>query len=310
MHDPSTSRLVVVFTCTAWLASCSILVGIGDKQCSADSDCTRQGLGNACVENVCVDDGEPNPGGSCETDRQCGGESPRCMRGFCVSTSIAERWLCADESKPINVSTVKYSFKVIEFLSRMPPKGIVVSACRNNDVYCAEPVATYTDMKGDGAATFDLPMGFLGYFEIHSDAITSLLYVTKPIVRDSKNRDLPVLSPDTLALTAKFTGFVFDPTKGLAILEAIDCSALPAGGVQFKEGQGSPDQFYIVDQVPSRDATVTVYDEPTQTADGGFINLNPGPVKFTAFWGVDGPTLGSFNAQIRANTITFIDMNF
>jgi hypothetical protein len=257
-----------------------------------------------------VDNGDVTPGMTCDSDKQCGGEAPRCMRGNCVSASIAERWLCAEETKPMTVPTVKYSFRVVEFLSRQPPKDIVVTACRFNDVYCAEPVATYTDKKGDGMATFDLPMGFLGFFEVHSDAVTSLLYVTKPIVKDSQNRDLPVLSPSTLALTSSFIGFTFDTTKGLAILEAIDCSALPAGGVQFKEGQGSPNQFYVVDQVPSRDATVTVYDESNETADGGFINLNPGPVKFTAYWGVDGPMLGSFNAQIRANTITFVDMSF
>jgi hypothetical protein len=261
------------------------------------------------VDNVCVDSEVPN-GTTCETDRQCGGDSPRCMRGNCVSASVAERWLCDDDTKPLTVPKVNYSFKVVEFLSRLPPKNIVVSACRNNDVYCAEPVATYTDMKGDGMASFDLPMGFLGFFEVHSDAVTSLLYVTKPIVKDTKNRDLPVLAPSTLTLTASFTGFTFDQTKGLAILEAIDCTSLPAGGVQFKEGQGSMNQFYIVDQAPNRDQDVTVYDESTQTADGGFINLNPGPVKFTANWGVDGPVLGTFNAQIRANTITFIDMNF
>jgi hypothetical protein len=310
VHDPSTSRLIVVLACTAWLASCSILVGIGDKQCSADADCTRQKLGNICVDNVCVDNGDIDPNTPCETDRQCGGESPRCMRGICVSASIADRWLCSDDTAPKTVPTVKYSFNVVEFLSRMPPKDIVVTACRFNDVSCAEPVATFTDTVGKGEATFNLPMGFLGYFEVRSDAVTSLLYVTKPIVKDSQNRDLPVLSPSTLKLTAAFINFEFDTSKGLAILEAIDCTALPAGGVQFKEGQGSPNQFYVVDQVPSRDASVTVYDESDKTADGGFINLNPGPVKFTAFWGVDGPMLGSFNAQIRANTITFVDMSF
>jgi hypothetical protein len=302
---------MVVLACAALLASCSILVGIGDKQCDVDADCTHAKLGDVCTEHVCVDNTfDPPPDGPCETDRECGSESPRCMRGACVSASVAERWLCAEESKPMTVNTVKYGFHVVEFLSRMPPKGIIVSACRNNDIYCAEPVATYTDMDGKGAATFNLPMGFLGFFEVHSDAVTSLLYVTKPIVKDSANRDLPVLSPDTLELLVSFIGFTFDKTKGLAILEAIDCSALPAGGVQFKESQGTMNQFYVVDQVPVTDANVTVYDESNETADGGFLNLNPGPVKFSAFFGVDGPMLGSFNAQVRANTITFVDMSF
>jgi hypothetical protein len=310
VRDPSTRRLIVVLACTAWLASCSILVGIGDKQCSANDDCTRANLGDICVDHVCVDRAVEQHPGTCDTDNQCGGESPRCMRGTCVSTSIAERWLCPEDKKPLDVPTVNYSFKVVEFLTRQAPKDIVAKACRFNDVGCAEPVATYTDTDGKGLATFAVPTGFLGYFEVHSDAVTSLLYVTKPINKDLRSRDLPVLSASTLALTASFIGYTFDTAKGLAILEAIDCSTLPAGGVQFKEGQGSPNQFYVVDQVPTREASTTVYNEADDTADGGFINLNPGPVKFSAYLGEDGPMLGSFNAQIRSNTITFVDMSF
>jgi hypothetical protein len=46
------------------------------------------------------------------------------------------------------------------------------------------------------------------------------------------------------------------------------------------------------------------------TADGGFINLAPGFITFRAHLGVDGLELGRFNAQIRANTITYIDLSF
>jgi hypothetical protein len=53
-----------------------------------------------------------------------------------------------------------------------------------------------------------------------------------------------------------------------------------------------------------------VYDSINNTASGGFINVPPGFVEFTARIGTDGIELGSFNAQIRARTITFIDMHF
>jgi hypothetical protein len=45
-------------------------------------------------------------------------------------------------------------------------------------------------------------------------------------------------------------------------------------------------------------------------ANGGFMNVEPGFVTFTARYGVGGPVLGSFNVAVRASTFTFVDMYF
>jgi hypothetical protein len=322
VYDLSLKHPIAAVVCAIGLASCSVLVNIDDKQCNVDTDCTSANLGDVCSDHVCVvasgcegnscnpADGGPGDG-SCTTDRQCGGDTPRCMHGSCVSSAVADRWLCtATAPNATNNPTVSYGFHVVDFLSKQPPKNIVVNACRNSDVACAEPVGKFTDTTGMGHAQFNLPSGFLGYFEINSDATPALLYVTKPIVKDAENRDVPVLQPSTVQLTASVAKLPFDKTKGLALLEAIDCSGKPAGGVQFKHSADSADQFYLVDQVPSTDATMTEYDETENTADGGFINVSPGFVTFSALWGVEGPLLGAFNAQIRANTITYVDMDF
>jgi hypothetical protein len=322
VYDLSLKHPIAAVVCALGLAGCSVLVNIDDKQCNVDVDCASANLGDVCTDHVCVDtsacqgascssgDGGSD-GGSCNTDKQCSGDTPRCMHGSCVSSAVAERWLCAATAPNATTKpTVHYGFHVVDFLSKQPPKNIVVNACRNSDVGCAEPVGTFTDTTGMGLAQFDLPNGFLGYFEITSDATPALLYVTKPIVKDAENRDLPVLQPSTVQLTASFTGFNFDKAKGLALLEAIDCSGKPAGGVQFKHSADTADQFYLVNQVPSKDANMTEYDETENTADGGFINVTPGFVTFSALWGVEGPLLGTFNAQIRPNTITYVDMDF
>lgn len=317
MYDFSLKHPIAALVCAFGLAGCSILVNIGDKQCNSDSDCTRADLGNVCMDHVCIDTStckgaSCNDGGdgTCTTDKQCGGDTPRCMHGTCVSSDVATQWLCTTDSTATTNPTVKYGFHIVDFLSREPPKTITVNACRNNDVACAEPVATFKDTTGMGYAQFNLPNGFLGYFEINSDSTPALLYVTKPIIKDTENRDVPTLQASTVQLTAQVTGFTFDKTKGLALLEAIDCSGKPAGGVEFKHNATSGDQFYLVDQVPSKDATMTEYNDSDMTADGGFINLTPGFVMFSATLGDDGLVLGSFNAQIRANTITYVDMDF
>jgi hypothetical protein len=228
----------------------------------------------------------------------------------CVSNELASHWLCTADDQSIKPASVRYGFHIVDFLSREPPKNIVVKACRSNDVGCAEPVSTFNDTDGTGHAQFDLPSGFFGFFDIHSDAIPTLLYVTKPIVKNTLNRDLPVLTGATVQLTAQVTGFTVDSKKGLALLEALDCSDTPQGGVQFAVTSAMADQFYLVDQVPSRDATVTVYDEVNNTANGGFVNVPTGFNTFSARLGVDGLELGSFNAQVLEGGITFIDMHF
>jgi hypothetical protein len=266
---------------------------------------------SSCQGTACSMDGAIS-GGTCETDKDCASPlTPRCMNERCVSRTVADQWLCTSDEQSIKPNNVRYGFHVVDFLSRQPPKNVVVKACRSNDVGCMDPVSTWTDADGTGHAQFELPTGFFGFFDIASAALPTLLYVTKPIVKNTLNRDLPVLTSETVALTATVTGFEFDAKKGLALLEALDCSDTPAGGVQFRMGGVEmAEQFYMVDQVPSREAMATTYDEINNTANGGFINVEPGFVTFSARLGDEDLELGNFNAQIRANGITFIDMHF
>jgi hypothetical protein len=324
MHDLSITNCVVGFLCIAALPACSLLIATHERQCKSDTDCTTSGLGTLCVDRVCVD-GPSSSGcqgdtcnlesaaisaGSCADDSQCAGSgTPRCLKGHCVSKELAERWICPADEQVVRSGIIHYSVQVVDFLTREAPANVVAKACRNNDVACAEPVDVFTDKQGSGQVQFNLPAGFLGYFDVKSDSVTSLLYITRPITKNTLDRDLPVLTQEALEGTVGAAGFTFDPSTGLALLEALDCSGTPSGGVQFKANSGIGDHFYLIDQVPSREASVTKYDTLTNTADGCFLNLAPGFVTFTAHWGVDGPELRSFNAQIRANTITFVDMD-
>lgn len=322
MHDLLIANCVVGFLCALSLSGCSALIKTGDRQCKSNVDCTSSGLGTLCVDQVCVE-GNGCQGaacmmsdaavgnGKCSSDSDCmSASAPRCNEGSCVSLEVAQQWLCAGPLQPSRSDTVRYEFHIVDFISGDPPKNIVAHACLNNDVVCAKPIATYLDKDGTGNARFELPYGFLGFFEVRSDALVTLLYVTKPIVKNTLTRDLPVVTADTLQLTASLSGIPFDPTKGLALLEALDCTDTPAGGVQFKVEDVPADRFYLVDQIPSWDATVTSYDAQYNTATGGFSNVPSGYVTFSAYLGLAGPELGSFNAQVRANSVTFVEMHF
>jgi hypothetical protein len=312
--------------CVAALSGCSALIGVSDKQCNTDAECVKSELGDRCVAHVCVEssascrgsacsaadggtDAGDMPSGMCMSDDDCTKSgSPRCMNGDCVSDELASRWLCATEEAPLESGSVHYAFHVVEFVTRTAPKNITAKACRTNDVGCTDPEGTFSDTEGTGFVEFDLPIGFSGFFEVYSDATPALAYLTKPVTKDTIDRDLQVPSPSTVQLLAAIEGLVWESTKGMALIEAFDCTGTPAGGVQFTESKGSSTAFYIVDHQPNREAMVSVYDMLNNVADGGFINIQPGFVTFTANWGIDGPTLGSFNAHVRAGTVTFIDM--
>jgi hypothetical protein len=161
-----------------------------------------------------------------------------------------------------------------------------------------------------GLLVFELPRGFLGFFEVRSDAVPALSYLTKPILVDTVDRDLQVSAPATFQAFAMFDGTVVDETRGVALLEAFDCTGVPVAGVHFEASATGAQPFYIVNHVPNRDVKVTTLDPGTNVADGGFVNVPAGFVTFTARYGVDGPVLGTFNVGVRPSTFTFVDMYF
>lgn len=317
---------------TLALGSCSLWINTDQRQCTDDADCVKAGLGALCMDQVCVDaddaDGDSSelgadcPDGSactalmssdadpstCDSDADCSAQDkPRCLGTSCVSEQLADQWLCAD-GQSIKTSEVRYGFHLVEFLSGDPPKNVKVKACRNSDPGCESPVATFEDKDGEGYVQLVLPTNFFGFFDIQSDVMPTLLYVTKPIGKNTQNRDLPLLAASTVELTANLASTEFDPDQGIVFLEALDCSDTPQGGIHFSAESGT--SFYLVNQLPDTDAQETVYDTTNNTADGGFINVDPGFISFGASLGVDGVELGTFNAQVRASTVTFIDMHF
>lgn len=297
---------------------CSALIEVNSPQCDVDADCTSRQLGSTCERHVCVGelpyactgDTCDSVNRSCNDDKDCGSDAPTCMHGACVPNTVAERFMCEEPLSSEPPETVSYSFRVVEFVSREPPTGIMVRACRNNDVGCGDPVDTFEDGEGTGNVQLQLPYGFLGYFDVTSDAMHTLSYVTKAVRSDTQDRDLQVAAASTVDVLASVAGVPYDPDKGVVLVEAFDCAKMPAGGVHFVESKGSATPFYFVSHLPNTEVQESVYDAENNVADGGFLNVTPGFVTFTASFGVDGPRLGEFNAAVLANTVTYIDMFF
>jgi hypothetical protein len=302
------------------LSACSALIDVSGHQCETDTQCRDRQLGDMCSENVCVTLPAQTAGGisdparrsdQCVRETDCSAAAPRCMRGTCVTQDVADMFLCRpQEDAPIDAPPVKYKFKVIEYVMRVPPANIAAKACRDNDVRCVDPILPVRVDQDTGTVEFELPRGFLGFFEVLSDAVPALSYLTKPIMVDKEDRDLQLSAPETFRSFAMFDNAEIDDSKGVALLEAFNCQGMPVGGIHFESSVSDVRPFYIVNHVPSSTATVSSLDPVNMVANGGFMNVEPGFVRFTARYGVGGPVIGYFNAAVRASTFTFVDMYF
>ena len=117
-----------------------------------------------------------------------------------------------------------------------------------------------------------------------------------------------MVAPSSLDLLASFAGFAADTTKGLVVLEPFDCMQRAVGGVHFEASKAGGIPFFIVDGTPNSESIVTVRDDAENAAIGGFLNAKPGFTIFTAQLGQDGPIIGHFNGNVRANTVTYLDI--
>jgi hypothetical protein len=313
----------VLLVAAPLLGGCSWLVDAGRDQCTRDADCGDLGLGGVCEQGVCVsaaaatdpaDGGAPLAGSgaqgdpsSCLGSTRCG-EGEVCFKEQCVLERQVERFVCEHEAPP-RMEPLRFQMHVKEFVSERAPAGLTASACVANDVSCNSPVATFVDETGAGDIVLELPFAFSGFLEVESDeTLTALWYFTKPLLEARVANDLEIPSPDTLELLAAVTGLSVDAGKGLVILEAFDCADVASPGVHFEESKQRAIPFFIVDDLPNLESTVTVRNDAINQAAGGFLNATPGFTLFTARIGVDGPRLGEYNANVRASTVTYLDI--
>src|SRR5262245_12367650 len=105
------------------LSGCSLLFDLDGQQCDTSAPCVSTKLGNRCVNHVCVQSDDTPSDGTCSDDVHCGGDTPRCMNGTCVSEELADRWLCPSETPMAHSGTVHYALRAVDFVSRVPAKN-------------------------------------------------------------------------------------------------------------------------------------------------------------------------------------------
>ncbi|MBK8936857.1 MAG: hypothetical protein IPM79_04190 [Polyangiaceae bacterium] len=271
---------------------CSVFViDTEQQQCVAASDCVSLGLGDACVDGVCVDGGgEGGEGG--------GGGAPADPKWGCLGSV---EWPPA--TQPTSVLRVRFRSAV----SMTPPANLAVRYCASLDVDCATPIAADVPVV-DGRIELEVESGTRGYFEVTSTADPptirpAVLYFPRPASESSTPEDLPVtlVSPNEYLAIVNSAGFVDDPTRGTLLTVTTDCTAAPAAGVELSSPSQDEDStpFYFVGLVPDPDATQT-----DVNGFGGIFNMPVGAGTVEARIAADDRLIGFASFQIRAGWLS------
>lgn len=308
------------------LCGCSLLIDVDRLQCESDLDCASVGFGARCSSGVCVAtdpapndadagmmmgrDAGPSPQSLCGAIERCA-PSELCLDDTCWPKAEASAWVCDSPPEPNTSGVVSYRVQVLDFVTQLPGKDLTARACRINDIGCDNPLASVEDLTGSGRLELELPIGFMGTIEIDGDEMLTALYTfTRPLLKDTVAKDLLVVSPGALLALSGAAGFDIEDGRGLVILEAFDCSGVGAGGIHFSEDMQSAVAFYIVNELPNVKVTATVRDEDNDIAIGGFFNAKPGFTTFSAqLEDAEGPVVSQFNAEVRADSVTYLDLH-
>jgi hypothetical protein len=300
------------------LTDCSLFIHVDDNQCQQDVDCTRLGLGTSCQRGVCVtiSNGDCDGGTctitgnvmatTCSEDSQCGSDDRTCWNSQCFDRADVQQFQC-DSSAP-GANEVHFNLPILELSSQQAPSGLFVSACRVLDPSCNHIEASYFDADGNGQVSLTLPSDFIGFLEIHSDQnLTTLYYLTHPPAPNTTAKTLYLYSSDELDSVSQMLGASVSMADGLALVEVLDCDGNPVAGMQLEASTKVP-AFYFVDGTPSNDGDVTSLSDAGNSGLGGFFNAAPGSTSFSAKLGANGPVIAKFNASVRANTVTYIEI--
>ena len=265
-----------------------MIVSGSEEQCGSDDDCSARGFENAtCADGVCV--------------KKAAEEDPI--------------WGCLGhvvEPVPDPSKTISFPMR-LAFANGGSPVGVnaVVDVCDKLDLDCTSVDPNFPKgLHPDSAGMVDVVVqeGFDGFVRITSnEVVDSRVYVGRPIVTPPSVKEIQLLRPTEYELLATLTGKAIDPTRGTAIVLAVDCQGIAASGVRFEvpSADSESDEFYLINQAPTMPPTATSTDKD---GFGGFFNLKPDYAVVRAYRAEDEVFIGESSFQILANTISYVQV--
>jgi hypothetical protein len=261
-HDPRslfrpapTAKVVAsVLVCVG--VGCSLLVDADRPQCTTDAECVARGFGDAiCIEALCQsaplslpeEPGVPREGPSeqprdiVNIARDAGDDEPAAPDPIEAGVPVLDaggdpEWACLENFEPPSVaagSLVSYRLRFERGgQANVPPEGLTLRLCRNDDATCATPIVDIPEPDATGLLTLELDPTFRGYLEVEApDYMPSLASLPPLVISPSEPQIIRLIERfDFLALIAT-TDLPYDSDRGFAIVLTNSCLDQRAAGV-------------------------------------------------------------------------------
>jgi hypothetical protein len=286
---------------------CTLVLDPGEPQCQTAMDCTARGFANAtCESNVCV------VAHQCETAMDCaalGLMGDVCTNNVCVDPV----WGCLGnvvEATPDPTKKVTITEQLTD-TAQAPVTNATVDVCAKLDTTCMMTDPNYP--KGltpdaSGSVTFTVIQGFDGFVRITApNFVDSRVFVGRPVVAPPAVKSVRLIQTSEYSILAGTAKLTPDPTRGTAILYAVDCSGLAASGVSFSVSTGDSMSalFYLINQFPTLPPSAMATDVD---GFGGDFNLPTGPAVVTTNLVSKQEYIGQSSFTVLANTISYVQI--
>jgi hypothetical protein len=183
--------------------------------------------------------------------------------------------------------------------------GLMVKACRGDDVNCVSTGAAQTT-DATGKVMLDLPTplrSFTGYLDLSGgDWYPTLLQLGYPLARPATVY-IPIVDRHSIELNIIASGVEPDPTRGQVQMRMFGCAGVGLRGVSFTASAN-----FVDGDTRTWYATPYADFEGTATGDlgsGGIINVKPGFVDITAKL-ADDTVVARTRVPVRASYLTIV----
>jgi hypothetical protein len=261
---------------------CTLTIDADQKQCASTADCRNRGSvfnGSICQNSVCV----PDPD-----------------------------WACLDENTTAAVTgnTFTVRLPVVDVVQQKPAPGIIAKLYSKIDMDVTEAIGDPVVSDANGILTFSVSAKFDGFATLESDAtstnpiVPSFYFFNPPVDHDGTVAPVRLATPASSSALLVGVGKVFDATRGIVILTAENCRAMPAEGVSYTStpSDNQTTAFYSLDGLPTVDTHAT-----DSSGYGGLIGVAPGMVAITGTQQSQG-TIGQFSIFAKASRISYTRM--
>jgi hypothetical protein len=248
--SPTASALAIAMVCTG--VGCSLLVDADRLQCTTDADCLDRGFDGAiCIEALCQSAPllQPEEGGAPREEpsvavmvaRDAGADAPAATvpldAGVPVRDAGADpEWGCLANFAPPSVADGSLVSYRLRFESgrqaNVPPEGLALRLCRNDDATCAAPIVDIPEPDATGLLTLELDPTFRGYLEVEAnDHMPSLAFLPPPVVSPPEPQIIRLVQRFDFGALLRAADIPYDADRGFAFVLTNSCLDQRAAGV-------------------------------------------------------------------------------